>query len=111
MLPNAGGKCTPAVMICISRPGSGRALLLKERSEELCGTIKFIFQPGEEDARGAMKILETDVMDDVERIWGFHADPTNEVGVIGIREGYVTAAVDRFGIRVKGDRLSWRPPR
>ena len=30
------------------------------------------------------------------------SDPTNEVGVIGIREGYVTAAVDRFGIRVKG---------
>ena len=51
--------------------GIGAALLLKERSEELCGTIKFIFQPGEEDARGAMKILETDVMDDVERIWDF----------------------------------------
>ena len=41
-------------------------------------------------------------MDDVERIWGLHADPTNAAGVIGIREGYVTAAVDRFVIRVKG---------
>lgn len=82
--------------------GIGAAILLQECREELCGTVKFIFQPGEEDARGALKILETDVMDDVERIWGFHADPTNEVGVIGIREGYVTAAVDRFAIRVKG---------
>lgn len=82
--------------------GIGAAILLQEGREELCGTVKFIFQPGEEDARGALKILETDVMDDVERIWGFHADPTNEVGVIGIREGYVTAAVDRFAIRVKG---------
>lgn len=82
--------------------GLGAAILLQKHREQLCGTVKFIFQPGEEDARGALKILETDVMDDVERIWGFHADPTNEVGVIGIREGYVTAAVDRFLIRVKG---------
>ena len=82
--------------------GIGAAILLQACRERLCGTVKFIFQPGEEDARGAMKILETDVMEDVERIWGFHADPTNAEGVVGIREGYVTAAVDRFLIRVKG---------
>lgn len=80
----------------------GAAILLKERREELCGTVKFIFQPAEEESHGAFKILDTDVMDDVEYIWGFHADPTNAVGVIGIREGYVTAAVDRFMIRVRG---------
>ncbi|MBD5525783.1 MAG: amidohydrolase [Lachnospiraceae bacterium] len=82
--------------------GIGAAILLQERKEELCGTVKFIFQPAEEESHGALKILETDVMDDVECIWGFHADPINAVGVIGIREGYVTAAVDRFVIRVKG---------
>lgn len=82
--------------------GIGAAVLLQEHRKELCGTVKFIFQPAEEESHGALKILETDVMDDVECIWGFHADPTNEVGVIGIREGYVTAAVDRFVIRVRG---------
>ncbi|MDE6845189.1 MAG: amidohydrolase [Lachnospiraceae bacterium] len=82
--------------------GIGAAILLQERKEELCGTVKFIFQPAEEESHGALKILENDVMDDVECIWGFHADPTNAVGVIGIREGYVTAAVDRFVIRVQG---------
>lgn len=82
--------------------GIGAAILLQERREELCGTVKFIFQPAEEESHGAFKILDTDVMDDVEYIWGFHADPTNAVGVIGIREGYVTAAVDRFVIRVRG---------
>ena len=82
--------------------GIGAAILLQEHREELCGTVKFIFQPAEEESHGAFKILETDVMDDVEYIWGFHADPTNEVGTIGIREGYVTAAVDRFMIRVRG---------
>lgn len=82
--------------------GIGCAILLKERESELAGTIKIIFQPAEESSLGALKILETDVMNDVERIWGIHADPTNETGCVGIREGYVAAAADRFVITVKG---------
>lgn len=82
--------------------GIGAAILLQEHREELCGTVKFIFQPGEEESHGALKILKTDVMEDVDDIWGFHADPTNPVGTVGIREGYVTAAVDRFAVRVQG---------
>lgn len=82
--------------------GIGCAVLLNERKEALEGIVKIIFQPAEETSLGALKILETDVMDDVEAIWGIHADPTNEVGTIGIREGYVTAAVDRFVITIRG---------
>ncbi len=82
--------------------GLGCALLLHEKKEELEGTVKLIFQPGEESAVGALKILATDVMEDVEKVWGFHADPTNEVGCIGIREGYVAAAADRFLVKIKG---------
>lgn len=82
--------------------GIGAAILLQERKAQFRGTVKFIFQPAEEESHGALKILETDVMDDVPYIWGFHADPTNAVNVIGIREGYVTAAVDRFVITVTG---------
>ena len=82
--------------------GIGCAILLNQRKSELAGTVKIIFQPAEESSLGALKILETDVMEDVDRIWGIHADPTNEAGVLGIREGYVTAAVDRFVIRITG---------
>ncbi|MCI8938076.1 MAG: amidohydrolase [Lachnospiraceae bacterium] len=82
--------------------GIGCAILLKERKQELAGTVKIIFQPAEESSLGALKILEAGVMEDVDRIWGLHADPTNEVGTLGIREGYVTAAVDRFVVTVKG---------
>lgn len=82
--------------------GIGCAVLLQENREKLKGTVKIIFQPAEETSLGALKILETDVMDDVKCVWGFHADPTNDVGTIGIREGYVAAAVDRFLITVKG---------
>ncbi|MCM1386211.1 MAG: amidohydrolase [Bacillus sp. (in: Bacteria)] len=82
--------------------GLGCAVLLQQRKSTLQGNVKIIFQPAEETSLGSLKILETDVMEDVSRIWGFHADPTNAVGTIGIREGYVTAAVDRFVITVKG---------
>ncbi len=82
--------------------GIGCAILLTERKSEFTGTVKIIFQPAEESSVGALKILETDVMNDVERIWGFHADPTNETGYVGIREGYVAAAADRFLVTIAG---------
>lgn len=82
--------------------GIGCALALQEMREELCGTVKIIFQPAEESAVGALKILETSAMEDVDVIWGIHSDPTNEVGTIGIREGYVTAAVDKFLVTISG---------
>ncbi len=82
--------------------GIGCALLLQAERESLKGTVKIIFQPAEETSIGAYKILETDVMEDVEYIWGLHADPTRGVGVLGIKEGHVTAAVDRFGITITG---------
>ena len=82
--------------------GIGTAFLLQERRRELAGTVKLLFQPGEESSLGALKILETDVCDDVQLFWGLHADPTNEAGVIGLREGAVAAAVDRFVITIKG---------
>lgn len=82
--------------------GIGCAILLQENRAKLQGTVRIIFQPAEETSLGALKILETDVMQDVGCVWGFHADPTNAVGTVGIREGYVTAAVDRFIITVKG---------
>lgn len=82
--------------------GLGCAALLQQNRKALAGTVKIIFQPAEESAKGAEKITETDLIDDVELIWGFHADPTNPVGTIGIREGYVAAAADRFLIKITG---------
>lgn len=82
--------------------GIGCALLLQQQKRDLRGIVKIVFQPAEESSLGALKILETGAVDDADFAWGFHADPTNDAGVLGLREGYVTAAVDRFVIRVKG---------
>lgn len=82
--------------------GLGTAILLQENRKNLKGEVRIIFQPAEESSLGALKILETDLMKGVEQIWGIHSDPTNPVNTIGIREGYVAAAVDRFVITIKG---------
>ncbi|WP_160683985.1 amidohydrolase [Clostridium sp. C2-6-12] len=80
----------------------GAAYLVKRQQSSLIGTVKFIFQPGEESADGAKKILATGVLDDVDAIFGVHNVSDSEVGVMGIKTGAVTAAVDRFEIKITG---------
>lgn len=80
----------------------GAAYLVKKHQGSLIGTVKFIFQPGEESADGAKKILETGVLDDVDAIFGIHNVSDSEVGIMGIKTGAMTAAVDRFEINIAG---------
>lgn len=80
----------------------GAAYLIKRYQPSLIGTVKFIFQPSEESGDGANKILETGVLDDVDAIFGIHNISDAEVGIMGIKTGAMTAAVDRFEIKITG---------
>lgn len=80
----------------------GAALLLKDQEDELEGTVKILFQAAEETSLGAYKVVETGVLDDVDVIFGLHSSPDLPVGTVGIKEGSVTAAVDRFQIEIEG---------
>lgn len=80
----------------------GAAYLVKRHQSSLIGTVKFIFQPGEESADGAKKIIETGVLEDVDAIFGVHNISDEDVGVMGIRKGAMTASVDRFEIKIMG---------
>lgn len=80
----------------------GAALLLKEHEAELEGTVKLIFQPAEEAPGGALDVLNTGVLDDVEAIFGIHTSPLFPVGTVAVREGDVTASVDTFKITFTG---------
>ncbi|WP_026885178.1 amidohydrolase [Clostridium beijerinckii] len=80
----------------------GAAYLVKKHQGSLIGTVKFIFQPGEESADGAKKILSTGILDDVDAIFGIHNVSDSEVGIMGIKTGAMTAAVDRFEIKITG---------
>lgn len=80
----------------------GTALLLRDNADKIKGTIKLIFQPAEEVFAGALQVIESGVLDDVDLIFGIHCTIDFPVGTIGIREGSVSAAVDRFKIELKG---------
>lgn len=53
----------------------GAAYLLKAREADIQGTIRIIFQPGEEGPSGALKIIETGIIDDVDAILECTARP------------------------------------
>jgi len=80
----------------------GAAYLLKQREQEIHGTIRVIFQPGEEGPSGALKIIETGIIDDVDAIFGMHCTPLLEVGKMGFIDGPAMAAVDAFQIVFEG---------
>jgi len=78
----------------------GTAYLLKDHEDQLKGTVRLIFQPGEESGHGAESVVKTGVLDDVKVIFGLHNDPTLKVGEIGSRHHALTAGVDRFEIHI-----------
>ncbi|MDL2259535.1 M20 family metallopeptidase [Deltaproteobacteria bacterium OttesenSCG-928-K17] len=84
----------------------GAAMLLAEVKDELEGNVFFIFEPAEEINRGAAALLAEGVMDDpkVDMIFGIHCHPEVPAGKMGVKEGYLMAAVDttRFKITGKG---------
>ncbi|WP_372632183.1 amidohydrolase [Cohnella sp.] len=80
----------------------GAALLLKQREAELKGTVRFLFQPAEEKAKGASQVIASGALEGVSAIFGLHNKPDLPVGTIGIKAGPLMAAADGFIVEVKG---------
>ena len=85
----------------------GAAKLLLAHKAELAGTVKFIFQPAEENVQGAKAMIDDGVMENphVDALIGLHTGCLwKEVGngEIGVRFGSLMAAVDRFVVTFKG---------
>lgn len=80
----------------------GAADVLKTFEKELTCTIKLIFQPSEEDCRGARLICDQGHLDDVNEIFGLHVFGDIPCGNISIQPGPRMAASDIFKIRVDG---------
>ena len=93
-----GHDCHTAILL-------GAARLLKEREDELEGTVKFMFQPDEEGLTGAQAMIDAGVMENpkVDGAFGMHI--TGEglpCGHIGFHEGPFMASSDRFTITIHG---------
>jgi len=83
----------------------GAALILHDVRHQLSGTVKIIFQPGEEKLPGgASLMIEAGVLKDpdVQAIFGQHVHPALETGKVGFRPGLFMASTDEIFITVKG---------
>lgn len=81
----------------------GAAKVLCHMRSQLCGSIKFIFQPAEEvPPGGARELVDKGVVDDVDKIFGLHVFPTSPTGKITLKEGVYVASSDNFDITIFG---------
>lgn len=83
----------------------GTARILNELKDEFEGTIKLIFQPGEEkNPGGASLMIKDGVLENPKpvSIIGQHVFPFLPVGKIGFREGMYMASCDEIYLKVMG---------
>ncbi len=82
----------------------GAGAILQAMKEEICGTVKLIFQPAEEEAliNGAKNLVDIGILDDVDEIYGLHVWPEIPVGKVGFKKGPLMAASDRFFVKIEG---------
>lgn len=83
----------------------GSILILNELKDEFEGTVKFLFQPGEEMLPGGAKLMIEEgvlVNPKVDKIIGQHVYPDLEVGKVGFKAGTYMASADEIYFTVKG---------
>lgn len=84
--------------------GLAVARLLTEHRSRLQGRVKFVFQPAEEMAGGALAMIADGVLDDPvpDVALGLHLWNTNPVGQVGVTAGAAMAGADIFEIVIRG---------
>lgn len=83
----------------------GVAKILNEVKEDFEGTVKLLFQPGEELTPGGASLMIKDKALENPRpsgIFGQHVMPLIPVGKVGFRKGMYMASADELYITVKG---------
>ena len=83
----------------------GAARILQELKDEWEGTVKLIFQPGEEkNPGGASLLIKEGVLQNPapQAIFGLHVHPGLETGKLSFRGGMVMASADEIYITIRG---------
>jgi hippurate hydrolase len=83
---------------------AGAARVLAARRDDFAGTVRFMFQPGEEGFHGARFMIEEGVLEGphVDAVFALHVTPNAPSGVLSTRGGPIMAAPDVIDIRVRG---------
>jgi amidohydrolase len=82
----------------------GASRILNELKDEWEGTVKLIFQPGEErNPGGASLLIKEGVLENPkpQAIFGLHVHPSLETGKLSFRGGKVMASADEIYITIK----------
>lgn len=80
----------------------GAAKVLNDMKDELNGTVKLMFQPGEEVAQGAKGMIADGALNGVDEVFGMHVMGNLPSGKIAVGSGPRMASADMFRITVKG---------
>ncbi len=80
----------------------GAAKVLNESKDKINGTVKLLFQPGEEVGEGARAMIGDGAMEGVDTAFGIHLWADLEVGKVAVEEGPRMASADILKINVKG---------
>ena len=83
----------------------GTAIILQQLTTEFEGTVKIMFQPGEELLPGgASLMIKEGVLQNpkVDMAFGQHVFPNMEVGKVGFRKGMYMASTDELHITITG---------
>lgn len=82
----------------------GAARLLGQRRRDLRGTVKFLFQPGEEGFHGARYCIEDGLLVEptVDAAFALHVSPNLASGHLATRQGPMLASADELTIEIVG---------
>lgn len=82
----------------------GVAKILKKHENELCGAVKFMFQPDEETGHGAKNMIDNGILanPEVDIAFAMHVDALTPLGIINYGRGSTFASNDNFDIIIKG---------
>lgn len=85
--------------------------ILKDMEDEIPGTVKFVFQPSEENGAGARAMLaEGGLLDGVDACFACHVWADVKSGTVAVNSGAVMASATRFEITVKGKKSHGSAP-
>jgi amidohydrolase len=82
----------------------GAIMILDKFKDQLNGSVRFVFQPGEEIVAAGKDLVEKNILNSPKplAVLALHSWPGYPVGVICSRESDLMAAADIFSIKIKG---------
>jgi len=83
---------------------AGAAQILASCKDELCGSVRFVWQPGEECVAMGKQLVEAGAIDDPrpDRMTSIHMAPGVPLGTLALKYGPIMASSTHFKITVTG---------